>query len=85
MSRQIHYVVFYDNETGTFITDQEDCDVYFRNGNVWDTETHQWTWIDGEDPEQCEEAHASWSLLNRIIDDSKTGIEVGYATAEVAQ
>ena len=84
MSRQIHYVVFYDNETGTFSIDMDTTNARF-DGNVFDNDVNQWTWIDGDDPQQREEAHASWALLNRIIDDSKTGIEVGYATVEVAQ
>ena len=77
MSKQIHYVVCYYNETGTFSIDMETTNAVF-DGNVWDTEINEWGWIDGDNAEESEQASRSWSMLNVMIDDFKSGGDNAY-------
>jgi len=78
MSKQIHYVVRYDAETGTFSIDMETANAVFNNGNVYNAITDEWGWIDGDNAEESEHANRSWSMLNVMIDDFKSGGENAY-------
>ena len=77
MNKQIHYVVRYDTETKTFSIDMDTANAVFE-GNVYDVENDQWGWIDGDNEEECEHASQSWSMLNVMIDDFKSGGEDAY-------
>jgi len=78
MSKQIHYVVRYDTETRTFSIDMDTANAVFGNGNVYDAITDEWDWIDGDSAEECEHASRSWSMLNVMIDDFKSGGDNAY-------
>ena len=49
MSRQIHFVVMYDTETGEFEMDYESQDNYFRQGYIWDTDKQEWSRVSDEE------------------------------------
>ena len=77
MKKEIHYVVKYDTETRTFSVDTDTANAVF-DGNVYDVENDEWGFIDGDNAEDCEHAHQSWSMLNVMIDDFKSGGENAY-------
>ena len=77
MNKQIHYVVRYDTETKTFSIDMDTANAVF-DGNVYDVENDQWGWIDGDNEDECEHASQSWSMLNVMIEDFKSGGEDAY-------
>lgn len=42
MSKQIHFVVYYDTETGKFVIDGDTMAVNFPEGTVFDDDTQEW-------------------------------------------
>lgn len=48
MSKQVHYVVVYDESDESWSIDF-DVSINFGNGNVWDTETEEWTYLEDEE------------------------------------
>ena len=50
MSKQYHYVVFFDEESKTWEIDF-DISINYDNGNVWDTQTQEWSYIDSSKAE----------------------------------
>ena len=49
MSRQIHFVVMYDTETGELEMDYETQDVRFHDGYIFDTKTEEWSRVSDEE------------------------------------
>ena len=48
MSKQVHYVVVYDEEDKSWSIDF-DVSINYDDGNVWDTETEEWTYVEDEE------------------------------------
>lgn len=42
MSKQIHLVVVWDNESKQFYVDTEETDVRYHNGELWNETTELW-------------------------------------------
>ena len=50
MSKQYHYVVLFDEESKTWEIDFE-VSINYDEGNVWDTQTQEWSYIDSSKAE----------------------------------
>jgi hypothetical protein len=50
MSKQYHYVVLFDEESKTWEIDFE-VSINYDEGNVWDTQTQEWSYIDSSEAE----------------------------------
>lgn len=48
MSKQVHYVVVYDDEDKSWTIDF-DVSINYDNGNVWDTDLEEWTYVEDEE------------------------------------
>ena len=71
MSRQIHFVVMYDTETGEFEMDYETQDVRFYDGYIFDTKTEEWSRVSDEelhddDSDYCKSADTLAEVLRGI-------------------
>jgi hypothetical protein len=50
MSKQYHYVVLFDEKSKTWEIDFE-VSINYDEGNVWDTQTQEWSYIDSSEAE----------------------------------
>lgn len=71
MSRQIHFVVMYDTESGEFEVDYDTQSVRFPEGYIYDTNTEEWSRVSDEelnddDSEYCKSADALYDALRMI-------------------
>jgi hypothetical protein len=65
MTKQIHFVVLYDEETDTFEMDYETLGAKFNDETVWDVETEVWCHPDPE--ELPNEVNLSGDILAKAI------------------
>lgn len=71
MSKQIHFVVMYDTETGEFEMDYETQDDRFRQGYIFDTDKQEWSRVSdddlhNDDSDYCKSADALAYALRGI-------------------
>ena len=48
MSKQVHYVVVWDDEDKSWTIDF-DVSINYDNGNVWDTDLEEWSYVEDEE------------------------------------
>jgi len=65
MSKYIHFVVFYDVESGQFRLDDETLMAHFHNGTWWDDQTEEWRMP--EDGEETELDQTATYLLGETL------------------
>jgi len=63
MSRQYHYVVLFDEELKTWEIDF-DVSINYDEGNVWDTKTQEWTYVESSEVEDTIIQELSEKLAN---------------------
>jgi hypothetical protein len=73
MSKQYHFVVVYDGETGEFDVDYETQDVRFHDGPIYDTDQDSWTRIGDELFDDNSPYNRSADALYRAMRELKAG------------
>lgn len=63
MGKQYHYVVLFDEELKTWTIDFE-VSINYDEGNVWDTKTQEWTYVESSEAEDTIIQELSEKLAN---------------------